>query len=239
MPVTTDLYLQAEKSCFPLVLNLSNQVPDIPFLHEKEKQHLKGLTYERRIKSYLLGRYAAKQAVSQFVGVDDLTQIHIENGIFNQPIVSGYDIQISLAHSDNLAVAIAFDPRVLIGIDVEKRNRIVEFELTEDEQALGRDPLLLWTMKESLSKVLKTGLTVPLEILEVKEINEKQGMFSSTFTHFFQYQTLSWLWPDYAFSITYPKNTQIMQSRKSSSDFFSSESLQNALYSQFENRCSP
>lgn len=190
------------------------------FLHDEEIKHLKTLQYERRINSYLLGRYSAKSAISGFISEPNLRKIHIKSGVFNQPVVMGdsiANIQVSLAHSDDLAAAAAFDEMIILGVDIEKINRntasVVEGELTQRERDLARAIaqsdenffLVLWTVKESLSKILKTGLTAPLHILEVNDTHIEDGCYMSTFSNFFQYHTISWIDVDYVFSMTYPK----------------------------------
>ncbi|TCS93643.1 4'-phosphopantetheinyl transferase superfamily protein [Hazenella coriacea] len=194
------------------------------FLHEDEKKYFKTLVYERRINSYLLGRYSAKKAVSAFIEEDNLKKILIKNGVFNQPVVvcEPYsNIQVSLTHCEDLAAAAAFNDLLMIGIDIEKiqqsLHRGVEAELTQyEKELLHQVPcsyesflLLIWTIKESLSKALKTGLTVSLSVLEVQSIEVNDGYYLSTFTHFDQYHTISFIVKDYAFSMTYPKNVEI------------------------------
>ncbi len=64
-------------------------------------------------------------------------------------------------------------------------------------------------MKEALSKVLKTGLTVLLSILEVKNIQICNDNLISTFTNFPQYCSISFNIYDYICSIVYPRNVEI------------------------------
>ena len=157
------------------------------YLHLDEMDYLKTLKYERRIGSYLLGRYAAKKAVAALLGDNQLTKIQIKNGVFDQPLIlhdSPQHIHASLTHCDDLAAAIAFPEMLILGIDIEKINnsitRTVEPELTTSEKMFA-DRLscsyasfiaIIWTLKESLSKAIKTGLTIPLQLLEVKDIED-------------------------------------------------------------------
>lgn len=201
---------------------LANNLDD--YLHLDEKDYLKTLKYEQRIRSYLLGRYAAKKAVAALLDDDHLTKIQIINGVFNQPVIlhdSPIRIQVSLTHCDDLAAAIAFPEIMILGIDIEKINsrltRTVEAELTSSEKLIAARlsctyesfVTIIWTLKESLSKALKTGLAVPLHLLEVKNIEDKDGYWVSSFTNFPQYAAISFVVEDYAYSLTYPKYVEI------------------------------
>lgn len=194
------------------------------FLHDDEHAYFQTLAYERRRTSYLLGRYSAKKAISGLMGEDNPKKIRIENGIFNQPVAvceSNSNLQVSLTHCDELAAAVAFPEMLVIGIDMEKidlsMSSGVEAELTEHEKELALQLpcpyenllMVLWTMKESLSKVLKTGLTVPLRVLEVKWIEVQNGYYIGSFSNFAQYNSISFPVKDYVYSITYPKNAEI------------------------------
>jgi phosphopantetheinyl transferase (holo-ACP synthase) len=194
-------------------------------LHDVERKYFETLKYNRRIHSFLLGRYSAKKAITALAGNEEnFTKILIKNGVFNQPIVvceTCSNIQVSLTHCDDLAAAIAFNDMLILGIDIEKANKCINQEveavLTQCERDLSfRVPcsyrnflLMIWTVKESLSKVLKTGLTVPMRILEVKNIEELEGYCVSTFINFPQYSAVSFIVEDYVCSITFPKNVEI------------------------------
>lgn len=210
------------------VIDFDKMISMEKFLHEDEYEYFKTLKYKRRINSFLLGRYSAKRAISALAGEENLKKILIKNGVFNQPVViceTGSNIQVSLTHCDDFAVAVAFNDMLILGIDIEKTNqRInagVEAELTQYEKELAYSVsysyeiflLMIWTMKEALSKVLKTGLTIPLNILEVKNIERQDGYFVSTYTNFFQYKAITFIVEDYVYSLTYPKSIEIDVSR--------------------------
>lgn len=194
------------------------------FLHDDEHTYFQTLAYERRRISYLLGRYSAKKAISGLLGTNNPTTIRIDNGIFGQPVAvcgTNSNLQVSLTHCGEFAASTAFPEQLLIGIDMEKIDLSmgsgVEEELTKCEKELAvhlpcspeHFLMILWTMKESLSKVLKTGLTVPLKVLEVKRIEVQDGYFTGSFSNFTQYHSISFLIKGYVYSITYPKNTEI------------------------------
>lgn len=193
-------------------------------LHHNEKKYFDGLTHEKRIKSFLLGRYAAKAAVGHLVNESNLERILIQNGVFNQPVVAygnNHNLQISITHCDEFGAAIAFPEVHPIGIDIEYASfrvaKVVEKQLTDKEcnlvksipYSLDLAYTLMWTSKEALSKILKTGLTVSLNVLEIDKIEKKNNCIISYFTNFIQYYSITFFIDRYVCSIVCPKNTDV------------------------------
>ncbi|MCE5294804.1 MAG: 4'-phosphopantetheinyl transferase superfamily protein [Chlamydiales bacterium] len=176
------------------------------YLHAEELAVFKDLKYEKRQHSYLLGRYVAKLALKHtFIG-QDLGRVFVAPGIFNFPVVYGLQekIQISLAHSEHFSAALVFPEAYPMGIDLEIEDavngEVIHSHLTKHEKLLYTNELnidttrfvfVLWTAKEALGKVLKTGLTTPLNILEIKSIKVVRNGFQCLFTNFPQYQAFT------------------------------------------------
>jgi len=175
----------------------------------------------------LIGRIAGKYAVSSYLAEPDLCKIHIDFGVFGQPIVKHSAIDkpdISLTHSDDMAIALAYPEGHQIGIDLEKMSNdntkidAISSQLTSSELMLINKNnladykifIIVWTMKEALSKVLKCGLTTPFKIFELSELISNNGYFISSFKFFEQYKSYSYIInSDFAFSIVLPKYTAI------------------------------
>jgi 4'-phosphopantetheinyl transferase len=88
-----------------------------------EAAYFSNLGFERRQKSYLLGRYAAKIALSEVILESDLKSIQIVKGIFEQPIVqcersAGWAVTIS--HAGSIAVGLAYPAGHPMGVDIER-----------------------------------------------------------------------------------------------------------------------
>ncbi|MFE9274853.1 4'-phosphopantetheinyl transferase family protein [Paenibacillus glucanolyticus] len=192
------------------------------FLHVEEWQYYRSLHFERRIRSYLAGRYAAKKAIALYTNEDDLRRILIARGIFNQPlVVHSQNAQVSITHSGHLAAAVAFSEKFLMGIDIEQicesNREVLQDQATARELSLiqslaySADSMLtlVWTAKEALSKVLKTGLSTPFAIFELKQINLKDDVFVSYYENFYQYETTSFMLDSFVCSITYPKGMRL------------------------------
>ncbi|PKM52635.1 MAG: 4'-phosphopantetheinyl transferase [Firmicutes bacterium HGW-Firmicutes-7] len=210
--------------CFCYFKDQSNYDHARKRLHIKEQNHLSCLKYEKRQKSYILGRYCAKRAISGYLDEEDAMYISIDQGVFNQPIIIGSNdenLQVSISHCGNFGGAIVYEERFLMGLDIERideRNRsTLENEMTTEEKVIvaslpfetNYGLTLYWTAKEALSKALKTGLMTPFSIYEINKIQIEEGYASCYFKFFAQYKTRSFHIGQYMCSIVYPKNIEI------------------------------
>jgi 4'-phosphopantetheinyl transferase len=217
-------------------LSISTDYEEIVgFLHPQEQKYYGTLTFEKRIKSYLIGRLTAKKALALLVGADNLAKISIQAGIFTQPIAmyeEKQNIQVSISHSDNFGAALAFPEAHPMGIDIERINRAkneaIEREVTAAEIKLITGlPFsyevmltLLWTVKEALSKVLRTGLMTPFKIFEVDKIEIYSDTIMCYYKNFPQYKALSFIIGDDICSITYPMKTELSLNIRSLKETF-------------------
>jgi len=175
----------------------------LPSLSKQEKSVYASFPSKKRQLTYLMGRHCAKKAINQLHSKITPSDITIESGCFDQPIVIHSDIQntqISIAHSQHSAIAIAFPEHHPMGVDIETldedRLKIINTQLTESEKRLCVTPsvselmlkTVLWTAKESLSKTIKTGLMTPPSIYEINTVTRNEDEFEITFKHFGQYK---------------------------------------------------
>lgn len=210
--------------CFFTLATSSPLGEFLSLLHPRELAYFNTLEFDRRRRSYLIGRYAAKQAVAAFVQEKNLQKILIEQGIFKQPVVryeDDHNIQISITHCDELGAAIAFPEAHPMGIDLQEINtnkrKVIESQMTDAEKKIATtlsrpyDTLLtlLWTAKEALSKVLKTGMMTPFTIYEVSTVEIQDDCLIGYFQNFAQYKTLSFEIDHHVCSIVFPEKTEI------------------------------
>ena len=196
----------------------------VAVLHPGELVYFNELEFDRRKRSYLIGRYAAKQAIANLVQKENLQNILIQQGIFNQPVVRcemHQNIQVSITHCEEFGAAIAFPEAHPMGIDLqeinERRREVIESQVSEPEkEIIGKlshpyDTILtlFWTAKEALSKVLKTGMMTPFTLFEMNVIEVRDDCFIGYFKNFAQYKTLSFVIDKHVCSIVYPKNTEL------------------------------
>lgn len=189
------------------------------FLHPQEKKYYSGLKFEKRIKDYIMGRYAAKRSVALLAGEKNLERIEIKHGVFNHPVVKyacTNNIQVSISHCENICIAVAFNDECPIGVDVEKidpkKVEVLDSQSFQQEKKLmeahflplDKSLTILWTAKEALSKVLKTGLMAPFSIYSVCKVSIKgEGIFCC-FDNFPQYTSVSFTVKEYVCSLVYP-----------------------------------
>ncbi|WP_156130457.1 4'-phosphopantetheinyl transferase family protein [Paenibacillus durus] len=189
-------------------------------LHPQELSYYRQLTFPKKAQSYLIGRYAAKYAISSLLGNINVKYIRIENGFFGQPMIVGYPlergVQVSISHSGLLGAAISFFEDCPTGVDIEVVNAANSSLLyktisVREQELLVLLPIaqevsltLLWTAKEALSKAIRTGFTLDLEILEVKQIIVADSGYEVNFSHFPHFRVISHHYNDYIFSIAFP-----------------------------------
>jgi 4'-phosphopantetheinyl transferase len=194
-------------------------------LHPIEYQRYESFKSELRKVSFILGRYCAKKAIASLYNINHLSEIHIDSGIFSQPIIKSPNIpnmRVSISHEGLSAVALAYPEEHPMGIDIEsideRKTFAIKEHLTTHEQQLSKGlnceetlfHTILWTAKEGLSKVLKTGLTTSLTILEVHTLELYNGKyFRGTFTNFFQYQTISTIYNNKVITMLLPRRTVV------------------------------
>lgn len=194
------------------------------FLHQEELDFFGTLKLPKVQHSYLLGRYAAKTALSAFMSEVVLPDTKIVSGIFQQPVLhlSGAgNIQLSISHTTEMGIAVVFQEGHPMGVDVEAVNAeqadTIKGVITphEKDKLLDIDGdenkslTVLWTIKEALSKVLKTGLMTPFHLYEIEDIEHKGNVIVCSFINFPQYQSISWVSKGHAWSIVLPKKSSL------------------------------
>jgi 4'-phosphopantetheinyl transferase len=187
------------------------------FLHPEERTYFNTLAVAKKQHSYLHGRYTAKQAVASYTGFMPAS-FKISAGVFQQPVLPITNVQLSLSHTDEWCIAVVFPEAHPMGVDVELISPAIHETIDEIITAHERTLFtvldagylsLLWTIKEALSKTIRTGLMTPLKVYEVSEVIYKDGIFEAHFTNFAQYKCLSWIAGDHAWSVALPKNSFI------------------------------
>lgn len=191
------------------------------YLSEEEKDTFYKLEPRSRKDSYLSGRIAAKEAISCVVHSDNRRDIQISWGVFNQPIVRYRDhsnIGVTISHNKSYSVALAFYESCPFGIDVEdltdERAEIAKTQLTKAELVYlekNREysAIMIWSIKEALSKVLRTGLMSDFSLYEISKISNINNCIESHFRNFPQYKALSYFVGNSILSIVLPRDLEM------------------------------
>lgn len=221
-------YYREETKCFfSLCLASSADLLKISesILHASEKKRYNSFPAKIRKQTYLLGRYCAKKAIKLKCGIDSYADINICNGIFDHPLIIHskiHNTQVSIAHTNNVAVAIAFGESHPMGVDIEdicaERSQTIATQLTDNEKSLKTNlkisemlfNAIIWTAKEALSKTLKSGLMASQLIYEVKDfIFNPIGYFELQYKCFFQYRAISYIVNGQVLTLCIPKNSKL------------------------------
>ncbi|MBC8756559.1 4-phosphopantetheinyl transferase family protein [Kordia sp. YSTF-M3] len=193
---------------------------ELEALHPKELEIYSSFKHEPRKMSYLLGRLSAKKAIYELTDFNELNTIFIDTAVFEFPVVKCLaiqNIQLSISHCNTIGLSIAFPESHPMGIDLEEVNTknvdvlkdqmtLKEVQLVENlflEEAKGYT--LIWTAKEALSKIFKTGMMMDFKLLELDKVVKKGPIWESTFKHCEQYKAISYFSGTYVCSLVLPK----------------------------------
>jgi 4'-phosphopantetheinyl transferase len=172
----------------------------------------------RRQTSYLLGRHAAKRALTALLGEppSKSSMIDIGTGIFGFPVVHDGIGDVGISHTDGFAVAVAFPREHPLAVDIESRQQdvscIVEQFTPAERRLLGDavgDVWQFWCAKESLAKAIRTGLTTPMAVLEIQTVTRSSWGSEIYFKNFGQYRALGLDFGSFSFSLCLPKNSRL------------------------------
>lgn len=177
----------------------------------------------RRRQTFRLGRIAAKAAVQAWLGDDIARFPEILPGVFQQPVVIGSHhrpVDVSIAHVDDRAVAVAHAAGHPLGIDLERLQPesldALRHALSPAEWTWARDAgentvavaTVLWGAKEALGKVLRCGFTAPIEVLAVDTLAATPpDAWTGTFHNFPQYRFHAWRVAGHVLTLVLPRNT--------------------------------
>lgn len=148
----------------------------LELLSEEEHGRLETFAHQSRRTSFVLGRAAARLLVADRLGVP-LDDVRLEVAPGGAVDVAGEDLRLSISHSrDMAAVAVAERP---VGLDVEwiraPHPKLHERILSPREEAMvkrlpvsfDQATLLVWTLKEAVTKALRTGLRRSMKSVEL------------------------------------------------------------------------
>lgn len=192
------------------------------FLSARESARLTAMTSPRRRLGFLRGRRAAKDALRMLSGAGHSARLHIEPGAFGQPVVEGAgELGVTLSHTDDAGVALAFPLTHPLGIDIEQvrpgNERALRAQLTDTEIASfvtpASDPLArltaLWSIKEALSKLLGGGLAIDAAFMAVAELREEGGTLTARFAHIAHATARACIGSGMAMAIAMPHNAML------------------------------
>lgn len=151
---------------------------DESWLSDRERTILEGLRFEKRRGDWLLGRWAAKRALSAWLTVapERIEVIAADDGV-PEALVDREPapVSLSISHRGDQALAVTGPPDLAIGCDLEvvepRSPAFLREWLSDAERALaGDDPEranLIWCAKEAAAKARRGGLRLNVRRAEV------------------------------------------------------------------------
>ena len=166
-----------------------------------------------------MGRLCAKVAYNVHVfgfSFENFKNVQISSGIFGYPLLENNPCAVSISHTKEAAIAFAFDHNILLGVDIErvdpKNTETLSTIIKEDAPSLNKFSLdvaltVCWCFKEALSKAIKTGITIPIEILEIESIYPTNNplVLEGRFKNFPQYRGLAQIRNNLVIAIVFPQ----------------------------------
>ncbi|KJL02055.1 MULTISPECIES: 4'-phosphopantetheinyl transferase family protein [Priestia] len=189
--------------------------------NEREYEYLEMYRASKRIVEVKKSLYCGKSAIRAFLGLDlsQIKNISLLKGVFGQPVIVNniglpISLGISITHTHKTLGILIFDQLHPMGIDIETKTKndseFLGTYLTKCERKMIEESKgilskeTLFSAKESLSKVLKTGLTSPLSIYEISEWAVDNNIISFFYKNFVQYKSTVMIMEDEIRSITLP-----------------------------------
>ncbi len=171
------------------------QLPEeLGWLTPRERERLEGFRFDKRRRDWLLGRWAAKNALLAISGLPkrNIRRFEIASAPNGAPMpkLDGwpYRVGLSLSHSHDRAFSAVSRGTTVLGCDielVEPRSEVfVETYFTESEREhvddvspSFRDSLVtkIWSAKESTLKAMRTGLQADTRSVEVIDDGDCAG----------------------------------------------------------------
>lgn len=168
---------------------------DSDWLSQKEKQILENLRFLKRRQEWRLGRWAAKTAVKLFnhsnQNPSDLEiEILVKNTGAPLLLINGKEtsLSISISHREQKAVCVLSETATSIGCDLEfiepRSDEFINDYFTDNEKnhLVQNDNAIkdlisniIWSAKESVSKVLEVGLNMDTRDVNVSDIEINQS----------------------------------------------------------------
>jgi 4'-phosphopantetheinyl transferase EntD len=155
-------------------------------------QHTHWPSHTRQKQAHAASRICALTACKSM----GFTLLEIQKNHFGapMPLGRGNAVHLSIAHSRMQAWALATDSSLPIALDIEHstpmRNATAARYHSPAENAMAFDvagtdgPILLWTLKESLSKALGLGMRLQRSAWEIKSLEATEGGWMARFSQF-------------------------------------------------------
>lgn len=168
-----------------------NEQPSIRSLSRKELEIYSEFISLKRKNEFVAGRVACKKVFFKFASKEttyseNFSNISVLNNEAGSPFIENSDLCVSISHSHGIAIASA--SQHVVGVDIEQislhRISALKRMSTEYFSENAQDLTALWTLKESLSKALQTGIIENFRYYETKNFRCENGIYHCEFKNF-------------------------------------------------------
>lgn len=206
-----------------------NQCLNFSNLSDSEIQVCSGFLSNKRKREYVFSRAACKEAVKSIDSTlfGEYQEVSVLNSESGCPYVVGSDLIPSISHTDGwLAVIVGTKA---FGIDIEKYDirRIKALKRISPESEDPEQLIILWTLKESLSKALKTGIIEDFSHYETENFRDYGEYFRSDFKRFPEYKGVAVFNGHMAAAIVFKKEYDISSEQIETLTKFMKDSISN------------
>ncbi|MCR4623149.1 MAG: 4'-phosphopantetheinyl transferase superfamily protein [Alphaproteobacteria bacterium] len=172
----------------------SNTLQSSGTLSQKELDIFSRSTSLKRRHEFISGRIACKKAFFKLTSQDEncfekFPSISVLNEESGAPFIENSDLFVSISHSHG--VAIASVSKKAVGIDIEetdpKKISALKRMSAESHSEDVCDLTVLWTLKESLGKALRTGIIENFRYYDIKNLRYENGVYRCDFENFPSY----------------------------------------------------
>ncbi|MDR1235902.1 MAG: 4'-phosphopantetheinyl transferase superfamily protein [Holosporaceae bacterium] len=165
---------------------------------------------EKVKKQYCLGRILTKKALSSFIGEFAFDAVSVLNEKNGCPFIESSEYAVSITHTNDVVAALVFKNIFSFGTDIEnprKNAREAMESILVDGEPVGRDLenlTVAWTLKESLSKALKSGFHLPFDEFEISDLSGYNDFFTCLYKKHPEFQGIAMFHNGNSAAFTYP-----------------------------------
>jgi 4'-phosphopantetheinyl transferase EntD len=181
-------------------------------LSTEELERMRCIGSEKVKRQYCFGRILTKKALASLVGEFTFSDISVLNEKSGCPIIIplGLGYATSITHSNEIIASFVFRNHFSFGIDVENLREGALEALASI--AMAQDPVprdlknltIAWTLKESLSKALKSGFRLPFSEFELSSFSQNGDIFNCSYRKYPNFLGIALFDGKNSFALTYP-----------------------------------
>lgn len=214
MHLLNELSLLVNSASLASVFFRKDDVPDLNILSSRELEIFSKISSPKRQIEFIAGRRACKRALFKFLNKptaeikEEYSEISILYSETGSPLAENLKLNVTISHSHEIAVAAVSNSP--IGIDIEqinpKRISALKYANPDSKTQNLTQLTVMWTLKEALSKALKTGLMKDFKFYNTQNFQYLNKVYRCSFQNFPKYHGIAITNNKYAVAIVQLSN---------------------------------